>query len=119
VSNAVRRDWPPRRVGLASIIYEDSSPIIQDFGHVCVTLSEKLSSARLLAGVGKAVVDIALQAGLNQIRVVIPSAHCASIDACEPSHPSGPAESHTVKGEPFLAYKFLPDFVRVWLALHK
>jgi hypothetical protein len=97
------------RVGLASLIDEDSSQIIQDYGHVCVTLSEKLSSARLLAGIGKVVFDIAFQTGLNQIRVVVPSAHCASIEACVLLHPSGPAESHTVKSESFLVYKYLPD----------
>ncbi len=99
------------RVGFASIIYEDSSPLIQDFGHVCVTLSEKLSSARLLAGIGKVLFEIAFQAGLNPIRVVIPSAHQVSIEAWDLLNPSGPAERLTVKGEPFLAYKYLPDSV--------
>ena len=94
------------RLGVASLVLEPSVDVVRDFGHVCVTLAEGKSNPQLLADVGQLVFNTAYEHGLEEIRVVVPDDHAASVGACDALNPCATAERLSRDGESFLAYKY-------------
>lgn len=94
------------RVGRANLVLEESSSVIRDYGHVCVTLAEKLASGRLLADFVRTLFEVANKTGLHEFRLVVPQDHQPSVECCELLHPSGMAEALTVNERQFFVYHY-------------
>lgn len=94
------------RVGRANLVLEGSSSVIRDYGHVCATLAEQLTSGRLLAELVRTLFEVANETGLHEFRLVVPQDHRPSVECCELLRPSGAAEALTVNERQFFVYHY-------------
>ncbi len=99
-------DRDGEKVGIASLVDEEYSDAVRDYGHVCVTLSEVLSHELLLAEIAREIFKVARGKGLARLRLVVPPSHGQSINACLLLQPEGEAETLEVGGKNFLAFHY-------------